>query len=152
MSRVVDCEPLHLHLVASRLPRRDVEEILALGYRSVQDVAAQRAVEHGVRWTILDSDGMPQVCFGVSETRVPGVGLLWMLRAEGAERFVKTGTKALRVIVKSREYRRIEAQARADCHPCRSFLEWLGFTYEGTKRSFFLDGADLDEFALVKGV
>lgn len=152
MSRVIDCEPLHLHLVASRLPRRDVEEMLALGYKSVQDVAAQRAVEHGVRFTIVDAEGMPQICFGISETSMRGIGHVWMLRAVGAEPFVKTCTKALRTIITSDEYRRLEATARADCVPCRKLLEWLGFTYEGTKRRFFLDGADLDEFALVKGV
>lgn len=150
MSRVIDCQPFHLLHVAFRLPQRDVDEALALGFKSVQDVAVRRAADPGVKFTVIDAAGTPQVCFGVAETMVPGVGVLWMLRAKGAEPFVKTGAKAVRAIVASGEYRRIETQARADCGPCRTFIEWLGFTFEGTKRGFFTDGCDLHQFAIVR--
>lgn len=151
MSRIVDCEPWHLMRVALCMPRRDVEEAFALGFRSVQDVAVRRALEPGVKFAILDDEGTPQACFGIAELPIAGVGRMWLLRAEGAERFVKTGARAVKRIVAANEYRRIEAGARADCEPCRTFLKWLGFTYEGTRHAFYVDGGDLDEFAIISG-
>lgn len=149
MSRIVDAQPWHLLSVALRLPERDMREAAALGYRSVQDVAVRRAAEAGVKFAILDEKGDPQVCFGVTESATPGVGVLWMLRAIGSEAFVKTGARAVREIAKSGEYRRIETYSQADCTRCRKLIEWLGFSYECTKRAFFTDGTDMDQFSIV---
>jgi hypothetical protein len=150
MSRVIQCEPWHLLSVAHRIPDRDRRELELLGYRDWQEVAVQRAAEAGVKFSVVDAQGVPHVCFGISESRMVGVGTLWMVRAVGAERFVKAGAQALRRIVASGEYRRIETHSKADCGPCRKFIEWLGFAYEGTRKGFFTDGSDMDQFAIVR--
>lgn len=150
MSHVVNCEPWHLLYVAFRSPERDCKEAVNVGV-DIQTLAARRAVEHGVRFTIVTPEGEPKVCFGISDTAVPGVGYMWMIRSEDAARYAKTGYKTIREIVKAAQYRRIESIASAECQPCRAFLFWLGFVFEGTKRAFFADGSDADCFAIVRG-
>lgn len=150
MSAIIDCTPVHLLYVATRLPRRDVEEALALGYPDVQAVAVQRAAERGVKWTVVDATGTPKACFGITDSPVPGVGVMWLLRTVDAGPFVRAGFRAVKAIFATREYRRIEASARSDCMPCRKFLEWLGFEYEGTKREFFTDGCAVEMYAYVR--
>jgi hypothetical protein len=150
MSAIIDLQPWHLLHVVMRLPTRDIEEARLLGYKDVQQLAVRRAWGAGVKFTILASNGTPMVCFGVEDTGIPGVGELWMLRAIGAEPYAKTGAKAMKAIIASNEYRRLSAAAKSDCEPCKVFLRWLGFTYEGTKRAFFADGSSLDEFSYVR--
>lgn len=148
--KIVDAQPWHLIAVSLRLPERDQREIAAMGFKNVQDVALRRAVQPGVRFTVLDANGDPQVCFGVAETGVDGVGEMWMLRTIGAERYCKTAHRTVREIVAAGQYRRIETYTKSDSPACRKFVEWLGFAYEGTKRAFFLDGTHLDQFSIVK--
>jgi hypothetical protein len=147
---IVDCTPLHLLYVCQRLPKRDVEEAITLGYPDMQSLAMQRATERGVRWTVLDAKGEPRACFGIADTAVPGVGAMWLLRTPDAAPFARTGWKAVRKIFSLGAYRRIEATARGDCQPCRKFLEWLGFKHEGTKRRFFTDGCCAELYAWTK--
>lgn len=148
--RIVDAEPWMLMAVALRLTERDVHEASLLGYKSVQDVAVRRSTEIGMKWAILDDQGDPQACFGVADNGIPGVGTMWLMRTDGAARYAKSGLKAIRAIIKSGEYRRVEAYAKADCEACRKFLRWLGFAFEGTKRAFFTDGTDMDQFAITR--
>ena len=150
MSRIVDCQPWHLLAVSLRLPERDQREIAALGYKDAQDVAVRRAAQPGVRFAVLDVHEQPQVCFGIAETGFQGVGEMWMLRTVGAERYCKTAYRTMRAIRDAGEYRRIETYTKSDSPACRRFVEWLGFTYEGTKRAFFLDGSSVDQFSIVK--
>lgn len=149
MNPIIDCEPWHLIYVAARLPAHYAEEAKTFGC-DVQTLAARRAVERGVRFTILSSKGEPKACFGISDTLVPGVGMMWLFRTVDAAPYAKTGYRALKQIVKANEYRRIEAMTSSTCGPCRTFIEWLGFSYEGTKRAFFADGGDMDFFAIVR--
>lgn len=149
MSRIVTCEPWHLIYVSTHAPAREIDEALAQG-SDIQTLAARRAVERGVRFTVMNDAGEPKVCFGIAETGMPGVGELWMFRGIGAERYAKLGHKTVREIVAAAQYRRIEVKTKADCAACRKFVEWLGFAYEGTKKSFFLDGTGMHLFAIVR--
>lgn len=147
---IVDTQPWHLLAVVLRLPERDRVELAALGYVSVQDVAVRRAAQPGVKFTLLDSQGQPQACFGIAETGIDGIGEMWLLRTEEAGRYCKAGYQAVQQILRAKQYRRIETYTKRDAIGCRKFVEWLGFTYEGTKRAFFLDGSDLDQFSIVR--
>jgi hypothetical protein len=149
--RIVDMLTWHLVRVVERMPQRAIDEALNAGYPDMHALIAHRLDAPGMKWTLLNANGEPVACFGIENGTVPGVGLMWLLLTEAAYKHARCGVDVMATLQNDNAYRRIEAAVHSDCERCRAFVMWLGFEYEGTKRRYFMDGSNMDLFAMVKG-
>lgn len=110
----------------------------------------------GIEYGVAEEGGQPVSafgCYGIGH----GVYQTWMVsRADAFPVFGRELTRivrrTLRGLIDVPEIRRIQTMADASREgACRWYVKGLGMRAEGVKRSFYANGADAAEFAIVKG-
>jgi len=86
----------------------------------------------------------------------PGVAEVWMMLTKKARKKGIFGLIAFNAIAKKindwivdHKLRRVQAQVRSDFPKALKMIKTLGFKYEGTKKQFSPDGADMQMFARI---
>lgn len=112
--------------------------------------AAKYFLLPGFNWAVLNAAHVPVACVGFREV-AQGVAVAWFIATEAFKTHIKSMTRAFRVMVKNRIYRRIEAYVNPDNVKAREYVRWLGFQYEGRCIKRAANGGDLLQYAFTGG-
>ena len=152
--RIERATPDDIRNVALRMRESDLEEFLALSFRtSREDLADDLVRRHAAHGIVAKLDGDAVAVGDAMETR-PGVLTLWMFATDRfpevalpLTRFVK---KRLLAPLVAAGAHRIEAVSIAGHEQAHRWIKCLGLTYEATCRGYGKGGETFVQFAWVK--
>jgi len=126
-----------------------VEDLKTLGLKEEQLRLYEEAIYSFTSWTVT-CKGETVFCGGVQEV-MPKVGEAWLIFSEHGRGYVaalKTAKRLLKYSIK--HFRRIQAAADPSIRENPRFLKHLGFVYEGTLRSYGLNGEDMGMYSIIR--
>lgn len=116
--------------------------------RTVEAAAREFHNEHLDMWTILSGDRV--VCIWGILNQGPGRSEAWSVMGEHAGPCMRALLALTTQTLDARPEHRIQVDVEAGYEAGARFARLLGFTYEGTQRSYYAPGHDADIYVRLK--
>jgi hypothetical protein len=140
-----------LGFIAEHVREADREEVYAASGVTVFEAITEGCALSTRAWLILDRTGLPVGVFGVAPTLTPGVGLPWLIAAEGAEvEWVAVAKQTRRYLKELHEdfpvlYNWVDARNELAV----GWLLWAGFSLVDGDPQYGFEGRTFIQFARV---
>jgi hypothetical protein len=138
MIQIVAFDPAHLDAIELRAEQ--LGEVPAHG---------GNAANHGPAFTALDDAGRVVTIAGLAEIHA-AYASAWAMIASDARRAMPGVVRAMRAVIDSAHYARVDMAVRADWAQAHLLARRLGFENSGLQRKFWPDGGDAVIYARIR--
>jgi len=139
MIAVIAFEPAHLRAIELR--PEQAGEVPTQGVGS--------GAQHGPAFTVLDESGRVVTIAGLAEIH-DGYASAWAMIGVSARRHMPQIVRAMRGVLESARYARVDMAVRADWQQAHLLARRLGFESAGLQRKFWPDGGDAVIYARIR--
>lgn len=127
----------------------NIKDLDALGLSEDQLSVYRKVVFQNSSWTVRYKDEVV-FCGGVQRI-MPSVGEAWLMFSPKGREYIGVLKKAKELLGSSmKSFQRIQAAADSRDSRYSSFLEHLGFTFEGVLRKYGIQGQDMRMYSIVR--